>query len=121
MNSKLELEKIREEARFYCYGSATAINVQREKDQSLQNSLDITIEQSKNWKEFLDLSYDQLVEYTVNRVRKKINNKNFDQNQLNNIGWEIGMICYVWSNSLPICKGNFTGIFIDTWTKYFSE
>ncbi len=51
MDNRLNLEQIRSEARFYCYGAATAINIQREQDQILQNQLDRTIEKSVNLRE----------------------------------------------------------------------
>lgn len=120
MTETFSLEKIRNEARFYCYGAPAAINIQREKDINLQNQLNATIEKSQDLKEVLMLTLDELTLFTSNYVKNKIRATGHATTDLNNVGWEIGLICYVWSNSLPVCKGNFTGIFIATWETYFS-
>jgi hypothetical protein len=121
MREKLNLEQIRSEARFYCYGAANSINIQRAKDPLLQNQLNQTIENSKSMSEVLIMSFEQVASFTAKYVKDKINSSGLDAHDLDNVGWEMGLICYVWSNSLPTCKGNFTGIFTTTWNKYFSD
>lgn len=110
----------REEAQNYCYGAAMAVNTQRGTVASFQRTLDALIEKAKNDNALKKLSFQELVQLTIKLTRDKLVSDGEKLNDLDAVGWQMGIFCYVWRNSLPVCNNKFDEIFIESWIAYFA-
>ncbi len=107
--------EIYDQARTYAYGAAMEINSERAEDPNFQNFLDEVIKKAKNNDDFQQLSFIELAVFTANYTRDKITNNRGDINDLDLVGMEIGLLSYIWRNSLPVCNKKFDEIFIASW------
>ena len=88
--------------RSFSFGSAMSINTQRGQDQNFQNYLNELIDDAKTSKKYDYLSFVELATLTANLTKQRIIKSGGDQYDLDTVGWEMGILCYTWRNS--VCK-----------------
>lgn len=107
------------DAKNFCHGSAMAINSERAKNASFQNHLNLLIANSKKDSSFNKLIFNQLAEFTAKETKRMVLNDGDDLQDTNSVGWFMGILCYTWRNSLPVCNEKFDEIFLESWQYYF--
>lgn len=117
----LRNEEALNEARNFCYGSAMAINAERAKSPSFQSRLNALIDNAKKDNILNSKNFEKLVEYTAKETRASVLADGDDVQDLNSVGWFMGIFCYTWRNSLPVCNEKFDEIFLASWEYYFGE
>jgi len=106
--------------RSFSFGAAMVINTQRGQDSNFQNYLNEIIEETKTTQKYDHLDFNELATLTAELTKQKILQSGGDKYDLDTVGWEMGVLCYVWRNSLEVCNKEFDKIFIASWENYFT-
>jgi len=103
-----------------CLDAVMAIDSERASNPEFQKMLDNLISITKEKKIEQKLNFSELVDLTVELTKQKMEMVGANLNDMGSVIWQMGCICYIWRNSLPICENKFDKIFIASWKKYFN-
>ncbi len=110
---------IQDPATTFSISASWAINKMRAEDSGFQNSLNKLINSVKSSNEYNNISFKELAKITADTTRKRIIETKGNVFDLDLVGWEMGLLCYTWRNSINNII--YKDIFIASWEIYFTE
>jgi len=109
------------EAPFYCRGAQKAVNHELINNSFFQTESNLQIEKTKSDFYYQNINISDLAKLTSRFTKEKVLKDGDNWNDLNSVGWFMGIYCYLWKNSVPICNNDFENIFISSWVEYFNQ
>lgn len=121
MEKKEILDMYLSDAPHYLHGARVAVNNMKSQSAEFRNNLNSAIGNVRS-KGFYDLiNFTGLVNITSQLTLKNVKSEGCRWNDLDSVGWEMGKLCLIYTESLPIANNKFDDLFLASWEKYFSD
>jgi len=109
------------ESPFYCAGAKSSIKTQIANNIEMLNYLNSNIENIDKDPFYKTVDSESLAKLTAKFTKDRVLGDGDKWDDLQSIGWHMGLLCYMWINSKSTGENDFDKIFHMAWKEYFSE
>jgi len=120
-NAKTKYDAKVAESPFYCAGAKSSIKTQIANSIEMLNYLNSNIENIDKDPFYKTVDLESLAKMTAKFTKDRVLGDGDKWDDLQSIGWHMGLLCYMWVNSESVDENDFDKIFHLSWKEYFSE
>lgn len=105
----------------YLNGAKSAIFSMILQDQEFKTNLKLMVAQVELNNSYQLLSFPEIVSLISEFTLQNVLNEGDKWHDLASVGWQMGILCHVYSNSLNVALNKFDSLFISSWGEYFNR